>query len=115
MSGIAVRDVWQGTLGLHSLLGGDARKLNLVGQAFCHSAQMDLARLEKPQNGDWSEEAIVARRIAMDCAQVSEHPAALAMASLTCLRHADAMRAEYDRYRTDLTELAGRAMEFSKH
>ena len=70
MSGIAVRDVSQGILGLHSLLGGDARKLNLVGRAFDHSAQMDLARLEKPQDGDWSEEPILARRIAMDCAQV---------------------------------------------
>lgn len=109
MSEIALRDVPQGFSGPHSLLGGHARELNLVARAFYRSVQMDLACLEEPQDGDW------ARRIAMDCAQVSEHPGALAMAWPTRPRRADAMRAEYDRYRTDLTELAGRAMEFSKH
>jgi hypothetical protein len=59
MSGIAVRDVPQGILGLHSLPGGDARMLNLVARAFYRSVQMDLACLEEPQDGDW------ARRIAM--------------------------------------------------
>jgi hypothetical protein len=116
MSEIALRDVPQGFSGLHSLLGGDARNLNLAARAFYRSVQVDLARMEKAaQEGDWSEVSMLARRIAMVCAQVSEHRAALAMASLARLRRADAMRAEYDRYRSDLTELAGRAMEFSKH
>lgn len=113
MSGVALRDVSQGFSGLHSLLGGDARKLNLVARAFYRSVQMDLARLEEAARGaDWPEVSMLARRIAMDCAQVSEHRAALAMASLTRLRDADTMRAEYERYRTDLGELEARATDF---
>jgi hypothetical protein len=64
MSGTASRDVPQGFSGMHSLQGGDARKLNLVAHGFHRSVLMDFACLEKAaQNGDWPEVSMLGRCI----------------------------------------------------
>jgi hypothetical protein len=116
MSGTELRDAPQGISGLHSLLGGDARKLQLVSRSLYRSILMDLQRMEQAaEQGDWQSVCMLARRISIDCEQVSEHRAEFAICSLARLRDARSMRNEYRLYRDDLARLAEHAKAVAEH
>lgn len=102
-----LNDIPQGFSGLHALMKGDARKVSIVARAFYHSVLMDLERMEQAAvKEDWIEVRRLARRIAIDCEQVSEYRGSQAMASLSRLLDAWTMRNEYNRFRADIIELS---------
>jgi hypothetical protein len=109
-------DAPQGFSELCEFFKGDARKLSLVTRSLYHSVLMDLQRLaESADDGDWQSVCELARRITLDCVQVSEHRAEFALCSLARVRDASAMRKDYRLYREDLARLSEHAQSVVDH
>ena len=113
---VTMRDVAHGFSGLCELLKGDSRKLTLVARSLYRSVLLDLQRMEQAaESGDWETVCMLAQRITLDCAQVSEHRAEFALCSLTRVRDANAMRKDYRLYRDDLARLSEHAQSVVDH
>jgi hypothetical protein len=107
MGQMTLHDSPRGFAGLYELMEGDALKVSLVARTFYHSVVMDIERMQQAADNDnWHDVRGLARRISISCDQVSEHRGEQAMASLSRLLDARAMRREYNRFRADIVELS---------